>query len=321
MMVKIAKALKRAKKIAIFTHLNPDGDALGSSFAMKYVLESIGKQADVYLENEMPEKLSYLGDADIIGGPETTCTADTALVLDCADFQRLGSLEYICRQIPNIVCVDHHYSGEKFGKYYYNDADSAATAQIVYHLARKITKKIPQKACVAMYTGVSTDTGHFKFSSVTKDTFFVASKLLESGMNHRKITEILYDTVKREKPIFMGKAAEQIEFFADGKVAMLKCPESFLAEYGLTYDDVEELSNLPLKVEGVQVAVLVKDKDETAKRVSLRGRDILDLSRIASAFGGGGHKNAAAFVIREDVDATLEALIQMIIENLGETNV
>ncbi|MBO5929691.1 MAG: bifunctional oligoribonuclease/PAP phosphatase NrnA [Clostridia bacterium] len=321
MMVKVAKALKRAKKIAIFTHLNPDGDALGSSFAMKYVLESIGKQADVYLEQEMPEKFLYLGSDYIVVGPETTCTADTALVLDCADFQRLGTLEQMCKKIPTVVCVDHHYSGEAFGKFYYNDADSAATAQIVYHLSRKLTKNIPQKACIAMYTGISTDTGHFKFSSVTADTFFVASKLLESGINHRKITEILYDTVKYEKPIFIGKAAEQIEFFADGRVAMLKCPKAFLAEYGLSYDDVEELPNLPLKVEGVKIAVLVKDKDETSKRVSLRGRDILDLSRIAGAFGGGGHKNAAAFVIDEDVDATLEKLIQMIIENLGETNV
>ncbi len=321
MMVKVAKALKRAKKIAIFTHLNPDGDALGSSFAMKYVLESLGKQADVYLEKEMPEKFSYLGNDYIVGGAETIADADTALVLDCANFQRLGTLENVCRQIPNIVCVDHHYSGETFGKFCYKDAESAATAQMVYHLARKLTKKIPLKACEAMYTGISTDTGHFKFSSVTADTFYVASQLLKSGMNHRKITEILYDTVKYEKPIFMGKAAERIEFFSDGRIAMLKCPESFLAEYGLTYDDVEELPNLALSVEGVEVAILVKDKDETSKRVSLRGKDVLDLSCAASEFGGGGHKNAAAFVAEGDMDATLDKLIQIITENLGEASV
>ena len=192
---------------------------------------------------------------------------------------------------------------------------------MVYLLAQKLTKKIPLKACEAMYTGISTDTGHFKFSSVTADTFYVASQLVKSGMNHRKITEILYDTVKYEKPIFMGKAAERIEFFADGRIAMLKCPESFLAEYGLTYDDVVELPNLALSVEGVEVAILVKDKDETSKRVSLRGKDVLDLSCAASVFGGGGHKNAAAFVAKGDMDATLEKLIQIITENLGEASV
>ena len=318
MLAKVAKALKRAKKIAIFTHLNPDGDALGSSFAMKYVLEAMGKQADVYLEAPMPEKFSYLGEDYLVGGQETSTDADTALVLDCGNFERLGTLADTCSKIPCILCVDHHFSGEAFGTFCYKDSESAATAQMVYHLAKKLVKTIPEKACVAMYTGISTDSGHFKFSNVTQDTFSVASALLKSGMQHRKITEKLYDTVKYGKLVFMGKAAEQIQFFANGRIAMLKCPESFLAEYGLTYDDVEELPSFVLSVEGVEASILVKDRDEISKRVSLRGKDVLDLSYVASQFGGGGHKNAAAFVAKGEIDETLSNLIEIITEKLGE---
>lgn len=321
MLKKIAEKLKHAERIAIFTHLNPDGDALGSSFAMKYVLESIGKEAIVYLENEIPKRFSFLGSEYIVGGEGLLSNADTALVLDCAAFDRMGSLADTCRKIPCILCVDHHYSGECFGSLCYKETDSAATAQLVYKLVCSLTEDIPVKACEAMYTGISTDTGHFKYSNVTDETFNIAAKLLSHGINHRKITEILYDTVKYEKLIFMGKAAEHIEFFAGGRIALLKCSEEFIGKYGLTYDDAEELPNLALSVDGVKVSILVKDKDENSKRISLRGKDVLDLSQAACMFGGGGHKNAAAFVAEGNIDGILRKLVRIITDNLGEFDV
>ena len=321
MLKKIADVLKKSNKIAIFTHINPDGDALGSSFGMKRVLDSMGKNATVYLGEEMPQKFSFLGDDYIVADKDTEIFADTALVVDCATFDRVGVEKTLVENIPRILCVDHHFSGENYGDLCYKDAESPAAAQICYELSELLKDEIPLSACEAFYTGISTDTGHFKFSSVKPKTFYIASKILESGLNHRKITEILYDTQKFEKLKFTGKVAEKIELFADGKIALLKCPESFLAEYGLTYDDVEELPNIPLSIEGVKAAVLVKDKDETKKRVSLRGKDILDLSEVAEKFGGGGHKNAAAFVAEGDVDKVLDELILTIKKNLEERNV
>lgn len=316
MLKKIADTLKNAKEIAIFTHINPDGDALGSSFGMKRVLESLGKHATVYLGEQMPSKFSFLGNDYVVADDSTEIVADTALVLDCATFDRVGVEKSLIENIPCILCVDHHFSGENYGDICYKDVKSPACAQICYELSEILTDKISISACEAFYTGISTDTGHFKFSSVTPKTFLVASKILESGLNHRKITEILYDTQRFEKLKFMGKVAEKIELFADGKIALLKCPEIFLSEYGLSYDDVEELPNIPLSIEGVKAAVLVKDKDETKKRVSLRGKDVLDLSEVAGKFHGGGHKNAAAFVAEGDIDKILDELIQTISKNL-----
>lgn len=321
MLKKIAKTLKKAKKIAIFTHLNPDGDALGSAFAMKRVLESIGKETELFLEKEIPQKFRFLGDDYCIGDEKTVSNADVALVLDCGDYGRIGSLQDTCRAIPTVLCVDHHVSGENFGTLCYKEPDSPATAQIVYKLACLITRTIPKTACEAMYTGISTDTGHFKFSSVTPKTHEVTAVLIRNGIDHRAITRNLYDTVKHEKLIFMGKAAESIEFFADGRIALLRCPEEFIGTYGLKYEDLEELPNLALSIEGVLASVLVKDKDETSKRVSLRGKDVIDLSIIAKDFGGGGHKNAAAFVAEGDTDFILQKLIETITNKLGEQHV
>ncbi len=321
MLDQISKKLMAAKKVAIFTHLNPDGDAFGSSFAMKYVLESVGIKAEIYLEKAMPRKFSFLGNEYTVGNENTATEADTALVLDCATFDRLGTLAEPCRKIDTVLCVDHHYSGEDFGTLCYKESTAAATAQIVYRLAMKINPDFPLKVAEALFCGLSTDTGHFKFSNVKKETFQVAAELTARGLEHRKISQQLYDNVKHEKLVFMGKAAERIEFFADRKIALLRCPESFLAEYGLTYDDVEELPNVANSIEGVLVSILVKDKDENGKRISLRGKDILDLSRCASEFGGGGHQNAAAFVAEGDVDACLAKLISIVTKGLEERDV
>ncbi len=321
MLKKIAKRLKKAEHIAIFTHQNPDGDALGSSFAVKYTLESIGKKATIYLEKEMPEKFNFLGTDYEIADENTETLADCAIVLDCGEYSRLGDAACVCRKIPCLLCVDHHKTGDSFGELYYNEPDAAATAQIIYKLACLLTKNIPEKAYEAIYTGMSTDTGHFKFSNVSPETFRIAARVLESGINHRKITTIIYDTVKREKMMFLGAATERVQLFDDGKVALLDCPGEFLAQYGLTYDDVDELPNIPLNLEGVLASILVKDRDENSKRVSLRTKDVIDVSEVAQKFGGGGHKCAAACVISDDIEQNLKNLIDTVIEKLGEKDV
>lgn len=318
MLKKIAKKLKKCNHIAIFSHLNPDGDALGSAFAMKYVLESVGKKTTIYLEKPMSEKFSFLGSEYVVADDSAETTADCALVLDCGEYSRLGECEHLCRKIPCVVCVDHHKTGSDFGDYYCNEPNAAATAQVVYKLAKLLTKKIPISACEAIYTGISTDTGHFKFSNVTAETLQVASELLKNGIDHRKITTIIYDTVKAEKMIFLGEATKRVKFYKGGRVALLECSGEFLAEFGLTYDDVEELPNIPLNLEGVEVSVLIKDKDDVSKRVSLRTKDVIDVSEVAQKFGGGGHKAAAACVISGDIAEKTGEIINTIINELSK---
>ena len=321
MLKKIAKRLKKAKMIAIFTHLNPDGDALGSSFALKYALESVGKSANIYLEKEMPEKFNFLGTDVKIADESTKLSEDVAIVLDCGDYSRLGKCADACRSIDTLFCIDHHKTGDTFGELYYNEPDAAATAQIIYELVNLINKNAPVKAYEAIYTGMSTDTGHFKFSNVSPKTFEIAAKVLERGIDHRKITSIIYDTVKREKMIFLGAATERVKMYMDGRVAVLDCPEEFLSQYGLTYDDVDELPNIPLNLEGVEASILVKDRDEDSKRVSLRTKDAIDVSEVAQKFSGGGHKSAAACILSGNIEENLNNLINTIIEKLGEKDV
>ena len=310
----IQSKLEQAKRVAIFTHTNPDGDALGSSFAMKAALEDLGKSAVVFLEKEMPEKYNFLNKGYCLSGEASDF--DVALALDCGALGRLGTQESMYQAIQTKLVVDHHYSDEPFGDLYYTETQSAACAELVYLLIKNMCGVLPASTLIPIYTGISTDTGQFKFSNVTPRTHHIAAELLELGLDHRAITRRIYDTVNLKKLKFTGVLAEKIKFFHNGKIAALECFDSFLESYGLSHEEVEELPNTVLSIEGVEVSVIIKDKDEDSFKVSMRCKENIDLALLASCFGGGGHKCAAGFVSELPLETLTETLVQEIAKRL-----
>ena len=313
----IKEKLLDAKHVAIFTHINPDGDALGSAFASKAVLEAVGIKAEVWLLDTIPDKYSYLDAGYNIWTEEAKTEADTALAVDCGSKARLGKLSELYLSIPVKLCIDHHLSNDPFGDLYYCRPDAAAATELIYELAVSLSDDIPMAARIGIYTGLSTDTGHFKYSTVTANTMFVAADILKRGIDARAITYRLYDVVRLEKYRFMGAAAANVERYAEGKIAVLRCFDSFLEEYGVKHEEIEELPNMATGFEGVVVSVLIKDNIEKGYKYSLRGREVLDLSMIAAHFGGGGHKNAAAFVSEEDCDKVIKELVEIVSKELS----
>ncbi len=314
----VQKKLEQSQRIAIFTHTNPDGDALGSSFAIKAALESLGKQAVVFLEKEIPEKYAFLNEGyRLAGQPEEF---DTALALDCGSLNRLGTLVPLYQAIGTRLVVDHHYGDAPYGDVYYTETDSAACAELVYLLIKSLCGNLPEKTLAPLFTGISTDTGQFKYSNVTPRTFRIAAELLEQGLAHRFITCQLYDTVKLSKLKFTGALADRVQLYYGGQIAVLTCFDSFLEQYGLTHEEVEELPNTVLSIEGVAVSVIIKDKDEKQLKVSLRCKDNIDLALLASCFGGGGHKCAAGFVSDLSPEALTEKLVVEITGRLEANN-
>ncbi len=312
----IAKALKKLNTIAIFTHTNPDGDALGSSFALKAILESVGKRAVVILEKEMPKRYMFLNDGySLFEKPEMF---DGAIALDSGSANRLGTLKDLYLSMQQRLVLDHHYADIPYGDVYYSDPESAACVELVYALSKEICDKLPAKALVPLYTGLSTDTGQFKYSNVTSNTMIMAAELLAAGLDHRPITRALYDTVTLNKLKFTGALAEKIGLYNNETIAVLYCPDSFLESYHLTNEEVEELPNTVLSIESVLVSVIIKDKDEKTLKVSLRCKENIDMAVLASMFGGGGHKCAAGFVTELSADALTEKIVAIISEQLEE---
>ncbi len=298
-----------AKKVALFAHENPDGDALGSLSAAKAILSHIGKTAVICLNSEPPKKFSFLLDEYVIA--PKGLDFDTALALDCGAQSRLGDLASLYETAKTKLSIDHHLSNTPFADCYFTDHLAAANCELIYDMAISLCRCVPKDAMEGLYTGLSTDTGHFKYSNVTKKTMDIAAELIGLGLDHRKITNIIYDTVKKEKLRFLSEIYSKIEFLKDGRISFLYCSDEILEKYEIEFSDVEELPNTILSVEGVKVAVLLKDKIGGYK-VSMRGKNVLDLSRLASIYGGGGHSNAAGFSIDGEYENVLAELVNKI---------
>ncbi len=311
----IIDALKQAENVAIFTHLNPDGDALGSAFAMRAALHAAGKQATVFLEKAAPARYSFL---DLVYELEGDAAAfDVALALDCGAADRLGLLQPLFCAIDRQLVIDHHQSNAPFGELYYTDPTAAACCELVYEVVLALCGgQLPQATLAPLYTGLSTDSGHFKYSNVTPKTMRIAAELLENGLEHRPITRALYDTVKLEKLKFTGALAEHVQLFDNGRIAVLDCPDSLLASYDLLPEEMEELPNTVLSIEGVQVSVVIKTKQEEQLKISLRCRENIDLAALSAQFGGGGHACAAGFVTALSPQAITEQLVSVIRQHL-----
>ncbi|MBE7027897.1 MAG: bifunctional oligoribonuclease/PAP phosphatase NrnA [Ruminococcaceae bacterium] len=314
----VMEKLKKAKTVALFAHENPDGDALGSMSAAKAVLEHMGKTVFICIEEEPAEKFSYLEDWSV--SFDKVMKADTALALDCGSFERLGGLGDLYQSIETKLSIDHHFSNTPFADCYYTDPDSAACCELVYDMSVYLLGFIPQKAMKGIYTGLSTDTGHFKFSNVTEKTLSVAAKLIGAGLDHRSITNVLYDTVKKQKLKFMGDVYSKIEFLSDGRISFFYCSNELLKKFEIDFEDVEELPNTILSIEGVKVGILLKDREDGGYKVSMRGKDVIDLATIAADFGGGGHINAAGMSICGEKDEILKKLIGKIEAALGDAD-
>lgn len=306
----IVDKLKKAKKVALFAHTNPDGDALGSMAAAKGILEFMGKEAKIILAEKPPEKFSYLFDEEPIISPESI-DADTALALDCGDSSRLGSLLPLFMSAKMRLVVDHHCAGEEFGDGCFRDEESAACCELVYELADSLIGRLPRAAMKGIYTGLSTDTGHFKFSNVTKKTLMIAALVVGMGLDHRSITNTLYDTIKLGKLRFLSEAYSKTELLSSGRISFLYCSDDDLEKYSITHSDIEELPATLLNIEGVLVSILVKDSEE-GKKFSLRSKDSADVSAIAKSFGGGGHVNAAGFSSDGSVADVTDSLVKKI---------
>lgn len=310
------KILGEAERIAIFTHVNPDGDALGSSFAMRAALMSLGKTATVFLEKAVPAHYDFLDAGCAVSG--NAADFDVALALDSASVNRLGIHKDFFLSCKKTLVLDHHYAHEPYGDVYYTDTTAAACSELVFDVIMGLCGKLPEDALVPLYTGLSTDTGNFKFSNVTAKTFTKAAALVAAGLEIRPITRRIYDTVKLSKLKFTGAIAEKVQLFDGGRIGVLVCFDSFLAEYGLLPEETEELPNTILSIEGVEVSVLIKDREDGKLKISLRCKENINVAELAAIFGGGGHACAAGFVSDKTPEAVTAELTQLIAKQLED---
>ncbi len=311
MFEKIIAKLNKANTVGIFTHVNPDGDAMGSAYALKLALSDMGKNAEVFLCGGIEDKLSALikgfdgGDADV-----EKC--DMLIALDCADARRLGKWQDVFALHTNTAAVDHHVTHIKFAEETVV-CDVSSTCELMWLLFKEMHAELSVDAATNVYIGMATDTGNFKYSSVTGDTHRIAAELIDMGIDFAEVSKRIFDTVTREYLALKAKAVNSLKYFGDGRISMLTLKNFDFEEFGVKEENAAGIVTLPTSIEGVEVGVYIRQRGENEYKVSLRSARYVDVAKIAETFGGGGHVRAAGYSV---MDGKLEDNIERLIAEI-----
>jgi len=325
---KIAAVLisKKNRRIIIAGHERPDGDTAGASLALALALESLGKKTEVRSRWPLPEYLNFLqeekiGDASPkvrikIGVAPLQKKYDVAVILECSDLKRAGDV-IKKSQVRTIINIDHHASYGNFGDINYVDKNSSAVSCQVFHIIKAMGLRITPKVAECLYTGILTDTGKFQQRNTTPEAFAIASELLKAGIDITRINENVYSGKSLAALMLLGRALSSVRVF-DKKIAFITLSREDFSQTGAVESDTEEIINYPFMIKGVDISVMMRENPDGRIKVSMRSRIIdsgggedrrrrggCDLLKIATAYGGGGHKYAAGFSVSKNAAAAV----------------
>ena len=289
----IKERIEESNSIVILTHEHPDGDAIGSSLAFMHGLKKIGKNVDVIIP-DVNQMYSILpGFEDIKESCEEGYNYDLCIALASSDLERLHVLKDVFRNAKHTIVIDHHITNQNFGDVNYVNAVASSTCQNLLVILAYMDIAISKDIAACVYAGILTDTGGFRYN-VQIETFEFAAMLLETGIDITKIYRNLFDVTTLPRTKLLGRAIDKLEILADGKISFTYILTEDEEEVGSSSGDYENIVNYGRNIDGVEVSIFVRQVDNKFK-VSMRSNEYLDVSLIATKYGGGGHMKAAGF--------------------------
>ena len=318
MLSQVVELIENKKFFGITTHRRPDGDGIGSSLALYWLLKSLDKQAEIIVRDPVPSSCQRLPGADEVRRvEEIDRDYDAVFVMECSDVDRPGikNLEQQC-----VVNIDHHSSSELFGDINWIDSTASAVGEMIYNLCKAIGGRVTREIAECVYTALLTDTGSFHFSNTTERTFKVASELIRAGVKPAKLAESVFNSYPWSRIELLAKVMSSVRRDPTGKVAALRQTQEMLELAKATEEDAEGFVNIPLSAEDVEAVVMLKESEPGVFRASLRSKGEVNVARIAEKFGGGGHRNAAGCTMRGDWDSVENDLMEMLIEAVARAN-
>lgn len=303
-MQKIIKFFKENDNFIVTSHFSPDGDNIGSCIAMTKFLQNLNKKAYHFLDDKTPENLNYITNNSKIYKSQDFENIDLAdgfnlIVLDCGNKARVGIKENLISMAKNIICIDHHESNEYFGDLNYVEKDTSSTCEVIYKILKEIDEtKICPFVATCLFTGLSTDTGNFKFDCTSQSSFYMAADLLNKKADMQTAIISLYQSddynyKAMESDIFLN-FTEKID-----DICIMTLPLDILKKYNVDLKDTENLVNNTINLDGIKVGILLKEKEKGVIKGSLRSKKIINVSDISKEFDGGGHARAAGFTIKD----------------------
>ena len=290
---KIIDLLNNHNNFYILTHSSPDGDTLGSAYALCLALQKLNKNVKVLCNDEIPEKYSFLYKNVKL----QNFNPEFIISTDVADTKLLGDkLSIYSNKVD--LCIDHHVLNSKFADLWYIDSNAAATCEIIFNIINNLKVEIDKDIATCIYTGISTDTGCFRHINATSKSYRIAAEMIDHGADAFSINRLMFDTKTKAQLELERLAIEKIEFSFEDKCAMIILTKDELDKIGIKDSDTNGISSIPREVKGVLIGITLREKEKNVFKASVRTDETIDASMICSQFGGGGHKCAAGFIIK-----------------------
>ena len=313
----IISALRQADSVCICTHVNPDGDTIGSALAMRLALLGLGKRVNVFCQDKVPDHLAFMPGAEKIRFPEeNTESYDLFLSVDVSDLRRLGTCASLMAACTRSAQMDHHGTNPGFTDVNSVDENAAATSIMILEQLKVMGVSISPEIAICLYTGISTDTGNFSFDCTDAETFRAMGELMEVGLPLADLSMRLFRERDKAQLRLLGRAIENMSFEHDGRISVMSLTLKDFLDCKALSEHADTLVNFGLETIGTQMAVLAREDSDGRVKFSLRARAPFTVNDIAESLGGGGHARAAGISMKGTLRDTLPIVVQAMKERI-----
>ena len=318
MLSQVVELIESKHRFAITSHIRPDGDSLGSSLGLCWLLRALEKDAEVIMRDAVPHSYQQLpGAPDVRVTPSVDRPYDAVFVIECSDIDRPGLIDL---EKQFVVNIDHHSTTALFGTINWIDSTASAVGEMIYNLCKATGVRVTREIAECVYTALITDTGSFHYSNTTERTFKVASELVRTGVKPAKTAEAVFASYPWSRIQLMGEVLSTVRRDTSGRVACMRQSLEMQKRAAASDEDADGFVNYPLTVAEVEAVALLKECAPGIYRTSLRSKGDVNVARVAEIFGGGGHRNAAGCTLTGPWDETEQKIIKLLSDAVESAN-
>ena len=317
----IHQAIKKNQRFLITTHVTPDPDALASELAVAMYLKSIKKDVWVINAEGVPARYQFIPGSKMVHSVDDHRFKDydVAIVVDCGDLNRVGSVKKLIRADKSLINIDHHVTNDRFGHINLVMPKASSTAEVIYELLGKAHFKITRPVALLLYLGIMTDTGSFHYDNTGARTHEIVSHLLKFKFSVSEIYKKLYETVPLSDLKYFTKAVNHFEIAFGGRVVFLELRKNLVNKFTQEIDLRDKIFKYLRTIKGIEVIVIFTEQDRKKTKANLRSQGNFDVAQLALHFGGGGHKKASGCVIPGNMKQAKERLLSQIKKEMDAT--
>jgi len=318
MLSQVVELIESKRRFAITSHVRPDGDSLGSSLGLNWLLLALEKDAEVIMRDPVPHSYQQLpGATDVRVTQSVDRPYDAVFVIECSDITRPGLIDL---EKQFVVNIDHHSTTALFGAINWIDSTASAVGEMIYNLCKATGVRVTKEMAECVYTALITDTGSFHYSNTTERTFKVASELVRTGVKPAKTAECVFASYPWSRIQLMGAVLSTAKRDPSGRVACMRQTVEMQKSAGASDEDADGFVNYPLTVGEVQAVALLKECGPGVYRTSLRSKGDVNVARVAEMFGGGGHRNAAGCTLKGTWEEAEQRIVRLLRDAVERAN-